>query len=77
LEGIKIGRNEGIDAGNQDTNPEGKVCQFKFGCFTKDLDVTVHTLQCEKVTDAAMESTSIYPDPFKTSSIYKSTLRTV
>ncbi|MDR1340538.1 MAG: hypothetical protein LBK58_10875 [Prevotellaceae bacterium] len=42
------------------TNSDGRICQFESGCFTGNLDETVHILQREGVTDAAMESTGIY-----------------
>jgi hypothetical protein len=43
----------GIDMGSKEmvvtyTNPDGRICQFQSGCFTKDLDETVHILQREK-----------------------------
>jgi transposase len=46
-------------------NPEGKVCQFRSGCFTTDLDEIVRILQSEKVTDVAMESTGVYGGPLR------------
>jgi transposase len=47
------------------TNPEGKVCQFKSGCFTKDLEETARILRREQVSDAAMESTGVYGGPLR------------
>jgi hypothetical protein len=60
----------GIDVGSKEmwvtyTNPEGKICQFISGCFTKDLNEIVTLLQREEVTDVAMESTGVYGGPLR------------
>ncbi|MDR0613181.1 MAG: IS110 family transposase [Dysgonamonadaceae bacterium] len=60
----------GIDVGSREmwvtyTDPEGHICQFKSGCFTKDLDEIVCIFQKEKVTDVAMESTGVYGGPLR------------
>jgi hypothetical protein len=59
----------GIDVGSSEmwvtyTNPEGKICQFKSGCFTKDLDEIAIFLK-EEVTTVAMESTGVYGGPLR------------
>jgi hypothetical protein len=60
----------GIDVGSREmwvtyTNPEGKIGQFKSGCFTKDLDEIASILLKEEVTAVAMESTGVYGGPLR------------
>jgi transposase len=60
----------GIDVGSTEmwvtyTNLSGETCQFRTGCFTRDLEALVKQLLIEGVTDVAMESTGIYGDPLR------------
>lgn len=60
----------GIDIGSREmwvtyTNREGKVCQFRTGSFTENLEEITRVLVRDGITDVAMESTGIYGGPLR------------